>query len=76
MFSGIVKSNRPFEVRPALRYIRREHQRGADETMPDQERHSRPLFLGKREELRRQLTANLAGERDIVRDPKAEEDRE
>jgi hypothetical protein len=44
--------------------------------MPDHKRHGCPLFLGERQELRRKLTANLAVERDIVRDPKAEEDRE
>jgi hypothetical protein len=77
MFSGVVKGKRPFAVRPALRHIRRrEHQGGAHETMPDHKRHGRPLFLGERQELRRKLTANLAVERDIVRDPKAEEDRE
>jgi hypothetical protein len=47
MFTGIVKSNRPFAVRQALRYIRREHQRGAHETMPDHERHGRPLEVGR-----------------------------
>ena len=43
--------------------------------MPDHKRDNRPLLLGKRQELRCKLTDNLAVERHIVRDPKAEEDR-
>ena len=44
--------------------------------MPDHERDCRPLFLRKRQELRRKLAHRVAIERHKVYVPKAEEDRE
>ena len=76
MLGGIVKRERLIEVRSALRDVSRSHQGRAHEAMPDHERSCRPLLLGERQELRRELAHQVAVERHEVRDPEAVEDRE
>ena len=44
--------------------------------MPDHEWRGGSLFLGERQELRRQLKQSITVERDVARNPKAVEDRE
>ena len=44
--------------------------------MPDHDREFRPLFLGERQELSREIAHSVAVECHVVRDPKAVEDRE
>src|SRR5215472_5202538 len=60
----------------ALRNGPRTQQGSTGKAMPCNERPCRPLLLGECQELRRKLAHYVAVERHVVRDPKAEEDRE
>jgi hypothetical protein len=52
MLDRVVKRDPKIEVCPAFRDVARAQQGSADEAMPDHERSGRPLFFGKRKELR------------------------
>src|SRR5580704_13920128 len=76
MLSRIVKTNRSIEVCPTFRDISHKEQGAAHEAMPDHERNRVSLFLGARQELRREIETDVAVECYFVSDPKTVEDRE
>ena len=76
MFAGIVKRQRPIILCSTPSNIARDQQRSTQETMPYHERRGRLLLLGKSQELRSEISTDIAVERHVIGDPETVEDRE
>ena len=73
MLGQIVKRDRLTQVGPAPRDVPGKQQ--GSSSMPDHERACSPLFVRKREELRREIATDIAVEGGKVRYPEGVEDR-
>ena len=76
MFRRIVEPNRHIAVCTAFPYLPRIQQGPAHDAMPYHERNRRSLLLSECQELRCEITADVAIERVMVGDPEAIENRE
>ena len=76
MFGSIIKRERVIVVRSTFCDVTSMQRGHAHESVTNHQWNGRPLVLCECQELRREVTTDIAVERDIVRDPKAVENRE
>jgi hypothetical protein len=63
MLDRIIERKRAIQMRSTFQEVSHEQQGRAHSAMPDHERHGRPLFLGERQEPRRDVPTDIAVKR-------------